>query len=124
MDQCRSFIESKFEEYENEIEILKEKIKDMEIERITGEREKLNGKEQHLNNQVEMLSTEISQQEPLNNRAKISDQLVGEVDNAERKSRSSSSDSAFYSDDDCCNSLLDFISSPSKVCSQSQHGSV
>ncbi|AZU37702.1 hypothetical protein BBB02_04225 [Wolbachia endosymbiont of Bemisia tabaci] len=127
MDQYRSFIEPKLEEYENEIEILKEKIKDqaMEIERITGEREKLNGKEQHLNNQVEMLSTEISQQESLNNRAKISDQLVGEVDNAERKSRFSSFDSAFHSDnDDHCNSLLDLISSPSKVCSQSQQGSV
>nr|WP_255563339.1 hypothetical protein [Wolbachia endosymbiont of Bemisia tabaci] len=56
IDQYRSFIEPKLEEYENEIEILKEKIKDqaMEIERITGEREKLNGKEQHLNNQVEI----------------------------------------------------------------------
>ncbi|WP_419215100.1 hypothetical protein [Wolbachia endosymbiont of Rhagoletis cingulata] len=126
VDKYRPLLESQFKEYENEIEILKEKIKDqaMEIERITGEREKLNGKEKHLNNQVEMPSTEISQQEPLNNRAKISDQLVGEVDNAKRKSGSSGSDSAFYSDDDCFNSLLDLISSPSEVRSQSQRGGV
>ncbi|MFT4327250.1 MAG: hypothetical protein AB3P07_01225 [Wolbachia pipientis] len=101
-------------EYENEIEILKEKIKDqaMEIERITEEREKLNGREQYLN----------SQKEVFDNNSKTSNQLTEKIDDSEKKSRSLSLDSAFYSDH--CNSLLDLISSPSKVCSQSQRGGV
>ncbi|QBB84122.1 MULTISPECIES: hypothetical protein [Wolbachia] len=83
-------LEPQFKEYENEIEILKEKIKDqaMEIERITEEREKLNGREQYLN----------SQKEVFDNNSKTSNQLTEKIDDSEKKSRSLSLDSAFHSD--------------------------
>lgn len=101
--------------------------KALEIERITGERKELNGTVQYLNSQVELLSPVIDQvlvnkKEVFDNNSKMFYQLTEEIDDSEKKSRSLSLDSAFHSDH--CNSLLDLISSPSKVCSQSQRGNV
>ncbi|MFV1010836.1 hypothetical protein JR053_00780 [Wolbachia endosymbiont of Nasonia vitripennis] len=101
--------------------------KALEIERITGERKELNGTVQYLNSQVELLSPVIDQvlvnkKEVFDNNSKMFYQLTEKIDDSEKKSRSLSLDSAFHSDH--CNSLLDLISSPSKVCSQSQRGNV
>ncbi|WP_395460929.1 hypothetical protein [Wolbachia endosymbiont (group B) of Ablattaria laevigata] len=101
--------------------------KALEIERITGERKELKGTVQYLNSQVELLSPVIDQvlvnkKEVFDNNSKMFYQLTEKIDDSEKKSRSLSLDSAFHSDH--CNSLLDLISSPSKVCSQSQRGNV
>ncbi|WP_353281668.1 hypothetical protein [Wolbachia endosymbiont (group B) of Horisme vitalbata] len=101
--------------------------KALEIERITGERKELKGTVQYLNSQVELLSPVIDQvlvnkKEVFDNNSKMFYQLTEKIDDSEKKSRSLSLDSAFHSDH--CNSLLDLISSPSKVCSQSQRENV
>lgn len=122
-------LKSKIKELEECNEHLTEIIgnKALEIERITRERKELNGTVQYLNSQVELLSPVIDQvlvnkKEVFDNNSKMFYQLTEKIDDSEKKSRSLSLDSAFHSDH--CNSLLNLISSPSKVCSQSQRGNV
>ncbi|UIP92042.1 hypothetical protein IYZ83_002310 [Wolbachia pipientis] len=130
MDKYHPLLESKFEEHENKIEELMQIVADkvQEIERINKERTELSGKVQYLNNAVELSSPVIDQvfinkKEVFDNNSKMFYQLTEKIDDSEKKPRSLSFDSAFHSDDDDhCNSLLDLISSPSKVCSQSQRG--
>ncbi|MGL9725662.1 MAG: hypothetical protein ACR5KV_03010, partial [Wolbachia sp.] len=123
-------LESKIKRLEERNEHLKEMIenKALEIERIIGEKEELNDKVQYLNSQVEVLSPVsdqifVNKKDACDNNSKMFYQLIGGIDGSEKKSNS---DSAFYSDgdDDHCNSLLNYVSSPSQVCSQSQHGNV
>lgn len=115
VNKYRPSLELKFKEYEDE------------IERLIREKKELNDKVQYLNSQVELLSPVIDQvlvnkKEVFDNNSKMFYQLTEEIDDSEKKPRSLSLDSAFHSDH--CNSLLDLISSPSKVCSQSQRGNV
>ncbi|WP_374699760.1 hypothetical protein [Wolbachia endosymbiont (group A) of Limnophora tigrina] len=115
VNKYRPSLELKFKEYEDE------------IERLIREKKELNGTVQYLNSQVELLSPVIDQvlvnkKEVFDNNSKMFYQLTEKIDDSEKKSRSLSLDSAFHSDH--CNSLLDLISSPSKVCSQSQRGNV
>lgn len=115
VNKYRPSLELKFKEYEDE------------IERLIREKKELNDKVQYLNSQVELLSPVIDQvlvnkKEVFDNNSKMLYQLTEKIDDSEKKSRSLSLDSAFHSDH--CNSLLDFISSPSKVCSQSQRENV
>lgn len=117
-NKYRPSLELKFKEYEDE------------IERLIREKKELNDKVQYLNNEVELLSPVIdkvlvNKKEVFDNNSKMFYQLTEEFDDSEKKPRSLNLDSAFHSDDDDhCNSLLDLISSPSKVCSQSQRGNV
>lgn len=123
-------LKSKIKELEACNEHLKEIIvnKALEIERINGEKKELKGTVQYLNSQVELFSPVIDQvlvnkKEVFDNNSKMFYHLTDKTDDSEKKkSRSLSLDSAFHSDH--CNSLLDFISSTSKVCSQSQRGGV
>ncbi|WGJ61927.1 hypothetical protein M3L71_06565 [Wolbachia endosymbiont of Frankliniella intonsa] len=113
VNKYRPSLELKFKEYEDE------------IERLIREKKELKGTVQYLNSQVELLSPVIDQvlvnkKEVFDNNSKMFYQLTEEIDDSEKKPRSLSLDSAFHSDH--CNSLLDLISSPSKVCSQSQRG--
>ncbi|WP_264684836.1 hypothetical protein [Wolbachia endosymbiont (group B) of Nymphalis c-album] len=115
VNKYRPSLELKFKEYEDE------------IERLIREKKELNDKVQYLNSQVELLSPVIDQvlvnkKEVFDNNSKMFYQLTEKIDDSEKKSRSLSLDSAFHSDH--CNSLLDLISSPSKVCSQSQRENV
>ncbi|QUI60265.1 hypothetical protein JKF54_05075 [Wolbachia endosymbiont of Spodoptera picta] len=115
VNKYRPSLELKFKEYEDE------------IERLIREKKELNDKVQYLNNEVELLSPVIdkvlvNKKEVFDNNSKMFYQLTEEIDDSEKKPRSLSLDSAFHSDH--CNSLLDLISSPSKVCSQSQRGGV
>ncbi|MFV0948955.1 hypothetical protein JR312_02620, partial [Wolbachia endosymbiont of Nasonia giraulti] len=115
VNKYRPSLELKFKEYEDE------------IERLIREKKGLNDKVQYLNNEVELLSPVIdkvlvNKKEVFDNNSKMFYQLTEEIDDSEKKPRSLSLDSAFHSDH--CNSLLDLISSPSKVGSQSQQGSV
>ncbi|UIP92643.1 hypothetical protein JSQ73_005750 [Wolbachia endosymbiont of Anopheles demeilloni] len=115
VNKYRPSLELKFKEYEDE------------IERLIREKKELNDKVQYFNNEVELLSPVIdkvlvNKKEVFDNNSKMFYQLTEEIDDSEKKPRSLSLDSAFHSDH--CNSLLDLISSPSKVCSQSQRGGV
>ncbi|WP_341813604.1 hypothetical protein [Wolbachia endosymbiont (group B) of Germaria angustata] len=115
VNKYRPSLELKLKEYEDE------------IERLIREKKELNDKVQYLNSQVELLSPVINQvlvnkKEVFDNNSKMFYQLTEKIDDSEKKSRSLSLDSSFHSDH--CNSLLDLISSPSKVCSQSQRGGV
>ncbi|MFL3876224.1 coiled-coil domain-containing protein [Wolbachia endosymbiont of Trichogramma kaykai] len=129
INEYHPLLKLKLKEYEDKIEGLMQIVEDKvrRIERITGKRKRLNDKAQYFNSEVEMLSPVIdkvfvNKKEIPDNDLKMFYQLTEEIDDSEKKPRSLSLDSAFHSDH--CSSLLDLISSISKMCSQSQRGGV
>ncbi|KLT22864.1 hypothetical protein wVul_0067 [Wolbachia endosymbiont of Armadillidium vulgare str. wVulC] len=123
-NEYHPLLELKFKEYDNKIEELMQIVADkvQEIERINKEKKELNDKVQYLNSQVEMLSLAndqlfINKQEALCSHSKTFYHLTEKIDDSEKKSRSSSFNSVFNSDDDDhCSSPLGPISSTSNVC--------